>query len=67
MPAPILGEDGQPTGETRLVTRDQGLRDTTIESLSGLRTIKEGGVHTAGNASQISDGAAAVLMIRYAR
>jgi acetyl-CoA C-acetyltransferase len=61
--APILGEDGQPTGETRLVTRDQGLRDTTIESLSGLRTIKEGGVHTAGNASQISDGAAAVLMM----
>ena len=61
--APISGEDGQPTGETRLVTRDQGLRDTTMESLAGLKAITEGGVHTPGNASQISDGAAAVLMM----
>lgn len=61
--APILGEDGQPTGETRLVTRDQGLRDTTMESLAGLKPVTEGGVHTPGNASQISDGAAAVLMM----
>ena len=61
--APILGEDGKPTGETRLVTRDQGLRDTTMESLAGLNPVKEGGTHTAGNSSQISDGAAAVLMM----
>lgn len=61
--APILGEDGKPTGETRLVTRDQGLRDTTMESLAGLNPVKEGGAHTAGNSSQISDGAAAVLMM----
>ncbi|ROS01893.1 acetyl-CoA C-acetyltransferase [Sinobacterium caligoides] len=59
--SPVIGEDGNPTGETRIITRDQGLRDTTIESLAGLRTVKEGGVHTAGNSSQISDGAAAVL------
>jgi len=59
--APVLGDDGQPTGETRLVTQDQGIRDTTPEGLAGLRPVVEGGVHTPGNASQISDGAAAVL------
>ena len=61
--APILGEDGQPTGETRMVTRDQGLRDTTMEALAGLKPVTEGGIHTPGNASQISDGSAAVLMM----
>ncbi len=59
--APVLGEDGQPTGEMRTVTRDQGLRDTTVESLAGLNPVAEGGVHTPGNSSQISDGSAAVL------
>ena len=59
--APILGEDGQPTGETKTVTRDQGLRDTTLEGLSELRLVMEGNIHTAGNSSQISDGSAAVL------
>ncbi len=59
--APVIGEDGKPTGETKLVTRDQGLRDTTVEGLSGLRAIAEGGIHTAGNSSQVSDGSAAVL------
>lgn len=59
--APVLGEDGQPTGETRLVEHDQGIRDSTLEGLSQLKPILEGGVHTPGNSSQISDGAAAVL------
>lgn len=59
--APILGEDGQPTGEMRTVTKDQGLRDTTMEALASLKPVAEGGIHTAGNASQISDGSAAVL------
>ncbi|MEP4148810.1 MAG: steroid 3-ketoacyl-CoA thiolase [Halioglobus sp.] len=59
--APILGEDGQPTGETKTVTRDQGLRDTTLEGLGQLRLVMEGNIHTAGNSSQISDGSAAVL------
>ena len=59
--APILGEDGAPTGETRTVSRDQGLRDTTLEGLSQLRLVMEGNIHTAGNSSQISDGSAAVL------
>lgn len=59
--APVLGEDGEPTGETRMVTKDQGLRDTTMETLAGLNPVAEGGVHTPGNSSQISDGSAAVL------
>jgi acetyl-CoA C-acetyltransferase len=59
--APVLGEDGQPTGETRTVDRDQGLRDTTLEGLAELRPISEDARHTAGTSSQISDGAAAVL------
>ena len=60
--APVLGDDGEPTGETRSVSKDQGLRDTTMEGLSGLRPVYEGAIHTAGTSSQISDGAAAVLM-----
>ena len=59
--APVIGEDGNATGDVKIVTRDQGLRDTTLEGLQGLRTIKEGGVHTPGSSSQVSDGSAAVL------
>jgi acetyl-CoA C-acetyltransferase len=59
--APVLGEDGQPTGETRSVDQDQGIRASTLEALSQLKPVIEGGIHTAGNSSQISDGAAAVL------
>ncbi|MCC6224994.1 MAG: steroid 3-ketoacyl-CoA thiolase [Microthrixaceae bacterium] len=59
--APVVGADGQPSGETMIVERDQGLRDTTMESLARLNPVMEGHVHTAGNTSQISDGAAAVL------
>ncbi len=62
--APDLDEDGAPTGTSHTVTRDEGLRDTTIEKLSTLRPVaREDGVHTAGSASQISDGAAAVLIM----
>ena len=59
--APVLGEDGKPTGETKTVRRDQGLRDTTLEGLAALRPVVEGQIHTPGNSSQVSDGAAAVL------
>jgi acetyl-CoA acetyltransferase family protein len=50
-------------GESRIT--DQGIRrDTTLEVLASLRpAFKEGGTVTAGNASQISDGAAAVLLM----
>jgi acetyl-CoA C-acetyltransferase len=60
--APVLGEGG-PTGETVVVTRDQGLRDTSAEALARLNPVVPGGIHTAGNSSQISDGAAAVLLM----
>ena len=59
--APVLGEDGAATGETKVVSRDQGLRETTLDGLAQLKPVIEGGIHTAGNASQISDGSAAVL------
>ncbi len=59
--APVRGEDGKPTGETRLVSRDEGLRETSLEKLAGLKPVLEGGIHTAGSASQITDGASAVL------
>src|ERR1700761_9527648 len=47
------------------ITTDQGIRpDTTIEALSQLKTVfKPDGRITAGNASQISDGAAAVMLM----
>ena len=51
-------------GERVTVGRDEGIRpDSTVESLSRLRpAFVEGGTITAGNASQISDGAAAVVV-----
>jgi len=60
--APVLGEDGA-SGEMVVVTRDGGLRETSAEALAGLRSVIPDGIHTAGNSSQISDGAAAVLLM----
>jgi len=53
----------QTNGDLRVA--DQGIRpDTSLEALAGLKTpFKEGGRVTAGNASQISDGAAGVLLM----
>ncbi|OBH17880.1 steroid 3-ketoacyl-CoA thiolase [Mycolicibacter terrae] len=59
--APVIDENKQPTAEWNTVSRDQGLRDTTLEGLAKLNPVLEGGIHTAGTSSQISDGAAAVL------
>jgi acetyl-CoA C-acetyltransferase len=59
--APVIGEDGQPTSETKLVERDRGIRPSSLEGLAQLKPVSAGGIHTAGNSSQISDGAAAVL------
>jgi acetyl-CoA C-acetyltransferase len=61
--APVLDDEGQPTGETRIVDADQGLRATTLESLAALNPVLEGGTHTAGTSSQISDGASALLLM----
>ena len=56
------------SGESRMQTvtldRDEGPRpDTTLEKLAALKPVFEGGVTTAGNASQLSDGAAACVMM----
>jgi acetyl-CoA C-acetyltransferase len=62
--APDLDEDRKPTGTTHHVARDEGLRETSLEVLGNLKAVgREDGVHTAGNSSQISDGAAAVLVM----
>jgi acetyl-CoA C-acetyltransferase len=45
------------------VTRDEGLRETSLPALAGLKPVLEDGLHTAGTSSQISDGAAAVLLM----
>lgn len=58
---PVLGADGT------MMTIDEGLRDTTVESLAKLkpafRSEEDGGRVTAGNSSQITDGAAAILIM----
>jgi acetyl-CoA acetyltransferase family protein len=58
---PVMGADGT------LMTTDEGLRETTMESLRALkpafRSEEEGGRVTAGNSSQITDGAAAMLIM----
>ncbi|MBU9766795.1 steroid 3-ketoacyl-CoA thiolase [Mycobacterium sp. TNTM28] len=59
--APVIDENKQPTADWNTVSRDQGLRDTTADGLAALKPVIEGGIHTAGTSSQISDGAAAVL------
>jgi acetyl-CoA C-acetyltransferase len=62
--APDLDDEGKPTGSTHRVERDEGLRETTVEALAQLKPVaREDGVHTAGTSSQISDGAAAVLLM----
>ncbi len=62
---PVLGADGT------LVTRDEGLRETTLETLAQLkpvfRTPEEGGRITVGHSSQITDGASAALIMSEAR
>ena len=62
---PVIGADGQ------LITTDGGLRDTTMESLGALkpafRPIEDGGRVTAGNSSQITDGASAILIMSEAK
>lgn len=54
-------------GNRVVVNRDGGLRETTAEKLASLNPVLPDGMHTAGNSSQISDGAAAVLWMDEAR
>jgi acetyl-CoA C-acetyltransferase len=68
----ILSKSGETTGrETLVLDRDEGIRpDTTVEGLANLKPVwrdgtlvKEGHSVTAGNASQLSDGASAQLLM----
>ena len=60
--APVVDAEGKPTGETVRVARDEGLRATSLEKLGSLKAVVEGGLHTAGTSSQVTDGASAVLL-----
>ena len=61
---PVFDEDGNKTDATQVFDRDEIPRDTSLEALAGLKPVaREDGVHTAGSASQIADGAAAVLLM----
>jgi len=61
--APDIDEEGKALETTHRVSQDEGLRETTLEGLAKLKSNQEGGVHTAGTSSQISDGAGAILMM----
>jgi len=58
---PVMGADGA------LMTQDEGMRETTMDTLGALkpafRPVEEGGRVTAGNSSQITDGASAMLIM----
>ena len=54
------GEEGE---AEVTVTADEGVRATTAEGLAGLKTVIEGGTITAGNASQLSDGSSAQVVM----
>ena len=60
--APIADEEGKPTSETQTVKRDGGLRQTSLEKLAALEPVKGQTLHTAGSSSQVSDGAAALIL-----
>lgn len=62
--APDADDEGNLLDTTHTVTRDEGLRETSLDKLASLKPVaRPDGVHTAGSASQISDGAAAVLIM----
>jgi acetyl-CoA acyltransferase len=63
------GQNGKPTTRTFTFKRDEGPRaDTNLESLAKLKpAFKEGGTVTAGNSSQMSDGAAGVIVMSRAK
>ncbi len=56
-------ETGEASEAEATVSADEGLRETTAEGLAGLKTVQEGGTITAGNASQLSDGSSAQVVM----
>ncbi|GEO01286.1 acetyl-CoA acetyltransferase [Novosphingobium sediminis] len=66
-----MGVQNKETGEITMqdvtLTKDEGNRpSTTLENLQALKPVIEGGIVTAGNASQLSDGSAAVVLMEAA-
>jgi len=60
----ILPVDVALEGLPATIKTDEGIRDTSLEKLASLQpSFREDGVHHAGNSSQITDGAAAVLLL----
>ena len=58
---PVQGKNAE--GMDDLLMTDEGIRfDASLDKLAGLNPVTDGGVITAGNASQITDGAAAVVI-----
>lgn len=66
VPVKAIVKDKDGNEKEVLVEHDEGARaDTTLEGLAKLKpAFRKGGTTTAGNASQVSDGAAAVVLIR---
>jgi len=56
-------ETGEQSEAEATVSADEGVRATTAEGLAGLKTVIEGGTITAGNASQLSDGSSAQVLM----
>ena len=56
-------ESGETSKQDITIEADEGIRATTAEGLSSLRTVVDGGTITAGNASQLSDGASAQVVM----
>ena len=60
--SPVLDGEGKPTGDSQTISRDEGLRGTSMEALAGLQAVPGQEIHTAGSSSQVSDGAAVVIL-----
>ncbi len=60
----LVAKDGSESFELATLVRDEGNRaDTSLAGLSALKTVRAGGTITAGNASQLSDGASVCVVM----
>ena len=66
VPVPVAA--GEKPNQKQTVTRDEVPRETSLEALAALKPVaRPDGIHTAGQSSQVADGAAAVLMMTEAK
>jgi acetyl-CoA C-acetyltransferase len=66
VPVPVAA--GEKPSQKQTVTRDEVPRDTSLEALANLKPVaRPDGIHTAGSASQVADGAAAILLMTEAK